>query len=102
MTRLPLAALALLLALAAARAGDAPPSVGDRVPELHFKDIRFLNRSLDDLPGQQAVVLVATSRACPLAARFFPTLVQLEQQYGPRGVQFLALNVAPDDSVTAM
>src|SRR4051812_40151887 len=86
--------LALHLAFAA-----APPAA---VPEVSFKDIRYLTRSLDDFPGRKAIVLVFTSTTCPLVGRYLPTLNRLEKEYRDRGVQLLAVNVGADDSITAM
>lgn len=88
----------LVLALNAAFAA-APPVA---VPDISFKDIRYLTRSLDDFPDRKAFVLVFTSTSCPLVGRYLPTLNRLEQEYRERGVQFLAVNVGADDSIGAM
>ena len=81
---------------------EKEPALGDAIGELHFKDIRYLNRSLADFPDRKAFVLVFTSTSCPLVPRYFPTLVRLEKDYRDKGVQFLALNVGADDSIVAM
>jgi len=95
--------LALLAALlpAAGRADDAP-KVGDRVGKLAFTDIRYLPRSLDDFGAKKAFVLVFTNTSCPLVERYLPTLRAMEKEYRDRGVQFVALNAAAEDSVVAM
>lgn len=89
--------ITIALALIAA---DAP--IGARVDSLEFKDIRYQNRSLDDFGAKKAVVFVATSVACPLARQYLPVLRDLEKTYRPRGVQFVALNVAASDSIVEM
>ena len=45
----------------------AEVKIGTPVKGLTFKDIRYLNRSLDDLPKGKAYVLAFTSTTCPLA-----------------------------------
>lgn len=81
--------------------GDRP-RIGQRVDGLAFKDIRFLTRSLDDFGPMAAFVVVATNSTCPVTQRYLPVLGELEKVYRDRKVQFLALNVDPDDSITEM
>jgi thiol-disulfide isomerase/thioredoxin len=76
--------------------------IGSPVPALSFKDIRYLPRSLDDLPNRRAYVLVFTTTACPLVQRYMPTLKRLDDEYRARQVQFLAVNVGPADSIRAV
>jgi thiol-disulfide isomerase/thioredoxin/mono/diheme cytochrome c family protein len=95
-----LAALAILLAAGLpASAADKDVPLGSRVAGLRFKDIRYVNRSLDDFGERKAVVLVFTSTSCPLAPRYFPTLKRLEKEYRDQGVQFVAVNAAADDTI---
>jgi hypothetical protein len=89
--------LTLLLAWAATSA--APPATA---PEISFKDIRYLTRSLDDFPGRKAYVLAFTSTSCPLVGRYLPLLGRLEKEYRDKGVQFLSVNVGADDTIRAM
>lgn len=107
MPRLPLcrAAVAsawLALALAPTRAAEPEVKVGSTIKGLSFKDIRYLTRTLDDLPASKAYVLAFTSSACPLAKRYLPTLNQLEQGYRGKGVQFVGVNAGGEDSIRAM
>jgi hypothetical protein len=94
--------LACLLALLATSAGfsAAPPT--RKGVELSFKDIRYLTRTLDDLPKSKATVLVFTTTTCPLVGRYLPVLNRIEKEYRDRGVQFLSLNVGAEDSISAM
>ncbi|SIO60471.1 Thiol-disulfide isomerase or thioredoxin [Singulisphaera sp. GP187] len=94
--------LALFVAQSASGANDDRSPIGQRVANLEFKDTRFLTRSLDDFAAKKAFVIVATNTTCPLVQHYLPVLAQLEKQYRDRGVQFLALNVGPDDTIVAM
>lgn len=85
--------------LAAAPAPAAGPRIGDRIDELRFKDIRFLPRSLQDLGEQQAYVFVFTNTTCPIVQRSWPKLKRLDAEYRGRGVQFVAVNVGPEDEI---
>ena len=76
--------------------------MGTTVKDLSFKDIRYLNRTLDDLPRSKAYVLAFVNTSCPLVRRYLPVLNRLEKAYRDRGVQFVAVNVGADDSIRAM
>lgn len=91
-----LSAAALTTALFAA----APPA--KPAPKLTFTDVRYLTRTLDDLPKSKAYVLAFTTTSCPLVNRYLPTLNRLEKDFRDKGVCFLALNVGAEDSITAV
>ena len=95
--------VALLLAFhpAAVSAQDAA-KLGAPVGKLAFTDIRSLTRTLADFGDKKAFVLVFTNTTCPLAQRYLPTLSMLEKDYRGKGVQFVAVNAAADDTVRAM
>jgi hypothetical protein len=57
----------------------APPPPHKPALELSFKDIRYLTRTLDDLPKSKAYVLVFTTTSCPLVTRYLPTINRLER-----------------------
>lgn len=76
--------------------------IGKRIANLTFKDIRYLPRSLDDFPKGRVFAVVFVNTTCPLAQRYLPTLQTLEKEYRGRGVQFLAVNVGPEDSIRAV
>ena len=82
-----------------ARADGHRLAIGQVAPAIEFKDIRSLVRSLDDFGTKAAYVIVATSTTCPIAAKSLPALDAIERRYRAKGVQFLALNVGPDDSI---
>lgn len=79
--------------------GESAPAIkiGDAVGPLSFKDIRFVQHSLKDLGEYKACVLVFTTLDCPVVKRYLPTLKELDEAYRERGVQFVAVNVGPDD-----
>jgi mono/diheme cytochrome c family protein/alkyl hydroperoxide reductase subunit AhpC len=77
-------------------------TIGAKIDNLQFKDIRFLQRSLADFPKAKAFVFVFVDAACPLVPRYLPTLKKLEKQYRDKGVQFLAVNSSADDTILEM
>jgi thiol-disulfide isomerase/thioredoxin len=78
------------------------PPIGSQVADLRFKDIRYLPRSLQDLGDNKATVLVFTNTTCPLVQKYWPKLRRLDENYRGQGVQFLAVNVGPDDEIAEM
>jgi hypothetical protein len=84
------------------------PLIGDKVGPMTFTDIRFLPRSLSDLSSKQdrvperAFVMVFTNTTCPLVQRYLPRLKALDEEFRDQGVQFVAVNVGPEDSVFDM
>lgn len=83
-------------------AEEPRPAIGTTVADLRFKDIRALPRSLAELGEHRATVFVFTTTQCPLVRRSLPKLVELDAKYGPRGVQFVAVNVGADDTIRDM
>jgi thiol-disulfide isomerase/thioredoxin len=93
----------LAVVLLASNAGRAEaPKVGDRVGKLKFTDTRSLPRTLDDFGPKKAYVLVFTNTSCPVVQRYLPTLSALEKEYRGKGVQFVAVNSAEEDTLIAM
>src|SRR5438045_4074662 len=76
-----------------------PVAIGTTISSLRFKDIRYVARSLDDLGEQKAYVLVFTNVTCPVAQKYWPKLKRLDAELRERGVQFVAVNSAADDSI---
>ena len=97
------AALALLEAVVVSSAAEpGRPLIGSTVSTLEFQDTRYLRRSLDDLRTSRITVIVAVNSHCPLVKRYLPVLAAMEPAYRERGVDFLALDVDPYDTVTQM
>ncbi|MGE5195320.1 MAG: hypothetical protein ACM3U2_22735 [Deltaproteobacteria bacterium] len=64
---------ALLISFVPLRAAEpGPAAIGDVTPELRFKDIRYLPRTLKDLGEQNAYVLVFTQDTWIIAAEILP------------------------------
>jgi thiol-disulfide isomerase/thioredoxin len=100
---LPLSLLVLVLgwpAQAAELLESQHPPIGSQIADLRFKDIRYLPRSLKDLGDSKATVLVFTNTTCPLVQKYWPKLHRLDEAYRGQGVQFLAVNVGPDDEIS--
>src|SRR5262249_48629007 len=93
--------LALMLGTAAP-AAEPEVKIGAAVGDLRFRDIRYLARSLRDLGEKKAYVLVFVDRGCPLAAKYLPVLQRLERDYRDKGVQFVAVNSGPNDTIAEM
>jgi thiol-disulfide isomerase/thioredoxin len=88
--------------LASAGSAAERVAVGDTIPNLTFKDIHYLPRSLDQFGKKNAFVLVFTNTTCPLVQRYLPVLQAMEKEYRDKGVQFVAVNCGPEDSIVAM
>src|SRR5688500_1261215 len=88
--------------LSSASAAEHKPQIGDTIGELRFKDIRGLQRSLNDFGKKKAYVFVFTTTQCPLVRRTIPKVTELEIQFRPKEVQFVAVNVGVDDSIRDM
>jgi thiol-disulfide isomerase/thioredoxin len=84
------------------RADTPAAKIGDVVPELRFKDIRYASHSLRDFSDKRAIVLISTNTTCPLVQKYWPKLNRLSGEYREQGVQFVAMNVAPDDAIAEM
>lgn len=92
------------VAVAAAILGPLPPvgfarAAGTPVAGFTLEDVRGKQHSLDDLAGQQLVVIAFLGTECPLAKLYSPRLARLHQAYGPRGVAFVAINSNVHDSL---
>jgi peroxiredoxin len=92
----------LLLSAGIAPAAESAVKIGAPIDDLRFKDIRYLSRSLKDFGDKKAFVLVFVDANCPLAAKYLPLLQRLENAYRDKGVQFVAVNAGPNDTIVAM
>jgi thiol-disulfide isomerase/thioredoxin len=92
-----------LLLVSGSVSGESPkPAIGATVGKVSFSDIRFNTRTLDDFGPKQAFVLVFASTTCPVAKRYLPRLNELHAAYDSKGVQFVLVNVAPEDTIKDM
>src|SRR5262245_31174917 len=76
-----------------------PVKIGDKVEDFTFKDIRYLPRTLADFGTKKAYVLVFSTLDCPVVGRYLPKLAELETTFRDRDVQFVSINVAPNDDL---
>lgn len=76
--------------------------IGDRIDQLRFTDIRYLTRSMADLGEKQAFVFVFTNTTCPIVAKYWPKLKQLDAEFRDRGVQLVSINAGPDEEIQAI
>src|ERR1700691_2887871 len=97
-----LAVLSLLLCASVAPAAEPEVKIGAKIDDLHFKDIRYLSRSLSDFGEKKAFVLVFVDSGCPIAAKYVPVLQRMESAYRDKGVQFVAVNSGPNDTIVTM
>jgi len=97
-----IAIVALLSTAGFVSAAGPKVKIGDKVEDLQFKDIRYLNRSLRDFGDKKAYVLVFVDSGCPIVARYLPELQRLETAYRGRGVQFVAVNAGMGDTIATM
>ncbi len=74
-------------------------TIGKKVPEIRLKDTAGKSRTLGDFKDRKALVLVFTGTQCPIANGYAEPLSRLAEKYGSRGVQFLAVNANPDESL---
>jgi thiol-disulfide isomerase/thioredoxin/mono/diheme cytochrome c family protein len=102
-SKLTLSVLACLVSLPMAaekvEARETKVPIGAKADKFTFKDIRYSPRTLDDFGTPRAFVIVFTTTGCPLVRRYLPRLKELSAQYGDKGVQFIAVDVGPDDSI---
>ena len=75
-------------------------AIGSKPLDFSFTDIHYLPRTLNDYGHPKAFVLVFTTVGCPIVQRYLPRLKELSKQFHNQGVQFLAIDEGPDDSIT--
>ncbi len=97
------AGLAVLLVAGGAVAKGV--KVGDKAPDWSgIVGTDDKKHSLDEYKDAKIVVLVFMANHCPVAKAYQDRLVQLQKDYGPKGVQVIAVNVnnLPADRLPAM
>jgi len=76
--------------------------VGERVPDLEFATIDGWEGALSSFASSSAIVLVVRDTGCPVSGRYGPRLARLEQEYSQRGVQFVYLNLGPQETAESI
>src|ERR1700735_3334870 len=74
-------------------------AIGEVVPNLGFKDIRYLRRALSDLGTHQGLALVFINTDCPVSKRFLPKLRELNAFYSQKDIQFVGVFCSTQDTV---
>src|SRR5262249_15807339 len=74
-------------------------TIGEVVPNLEFKDIRYLQRTLSDLGTHRGLALVFLNTDCPVSKRFLPRLRELNAFYSQKDVPFVGVFCSPQDSI---
>src|SRR5262245_22907889 len=72
--------------------------LGRRIENFVLRDGDGRPRSLDEFSQHRLVVAAFLGAECPLARLYARRLEQLRQEFGPRGVGFLALDANDQDS----
>jgi peroxiredoxin len=100
--RIGLVLLLVVVGVALAAAGDQvarDKSAAPRDISFSLKDVRGQQVALADFKDHKAVVIVFTGTECPVSNSYLLRLKELNDKYAPKGVQFLAVNSNPQDSV---
>ncbi len=84
------------------RTHDSTVAIGASIPDLRFKDIRALSRSLSEMGPHDAYVIVFTTTSCPLVKQTLPKLVELQRELIEHDIQFVAVNVGANDTIRHM
>lgn len=91
--------LASLCAPAFAGKFNATVSIGDAAPKFEkLPGVDGQQHSFDDYANAKLLVLVFTSCHSPCATKYEQRLVQLEKDYGSKGVQLLAVSVSRSEA----
>ena len=95
--------VATLLSIAGIGSAAKPAvPIGSKIDDLQFKDIRYVARSLAELGEKKVYVFVFVDSNCPLVQKYLPVLNRLDRTYRDKGVQFVAVNSGPNDTIAVM
>jgi peroxiredoxin len=80
---------------------------GAKVPDFELADTHANSHRLSEVAGRDATVVVWTCNHCPYALAWHDRIVAVAEEFGDRGVSFLAVNSNdaeryPADSLEAM
>jgi peroxiredoxin len=70
---------------------EAKIAIGNKVPDFTLKDSEGKDVNLSAYRGDGIVVLTFLSKTCPVSNALHPTLAELAEEYGPKGVRFLGI-----------
>ena len=66
--------------------------IGDTVPSFSLTDTEGVTHTVPAEPAPPATVLIQTCNHCPYVIAWNPRLRAVAEEYGPRGVRFLAIS----------
>src|SRR5438552_13467882 len=82
----------LLLGILGSPVAAKESAIGAKVPEgSSLRDLRGNRRGIHSFTGHKAVVLVFLGTDCPISNLCLPSVLEMERQYRPKDVQFLAI-----------
>jgi peroxiredoxin len=88
-----------LLLTGTAHAQDAPRAkLGEKVPDLAFKDEQDKIHHLYDLKDRKAIILVFLSFECPVSNSYAQPLSDMAKEFSPYGVALWGLTTNEDES----
>ncbi len=76
--------------------------VGQKVDDFRLRDFRGKEHTLAELAESRLVVVAFLGVECPLAKLYAPRLESLRQEFGARGVAFIAIDSNHQDSLAEM
>jgi len=81
--------------------------IGDRAPDFNLKGVDGKNHTLSSFTGNKILVVMFTCNHCPYVQGWEDRLVTIQRDYGPKGVQLVAINSNetknyPEDSFDKM
>ncbi|HUY91303.1 MAG TPA: redoxin domain-containing protein [Pirellulales bacterium] len=83
-------------------AGEATGPVGRKVENFSLRDYRGKVHELTDFAENELVVAAFIGCECPLAKLYAPRLVELAEEFGPRGIAFVAIDANSQDSLAEL
>lgn len=87
--------------------GQDSYSIGDKVNDFNLKGVDGEMHKLSDYQDKSATVVIFTSNHCPYAVLYEDRIIDIQDNYGAKGIQVLAINpndpaVEPEDSYENM
>lgn len=81
--------------------------IGDRAPDFNLKGVDSKNHTLSSFTDNKILVVMFTCNHCPYVQGWEDRLVTIQRDYGPKGVQLVAINSNetknyPEDSFDKM
>ncbi|MBX3412956.1 MAG: redoxin domain-containing protein [Pirellulales bacterium] len=83
-------------------ATPAVPALGKQIADFELPDQYARSHRLGDFANRPVVAVVFLGIDCPLVKHYAQRLVELSDEFAPRGVQFIGVNANRQDSITAL